>query len=876
MASDSLRSGLVLGLTLLTIGAMTAKLLVAERDPDHDHTETSSTVDRVLYYLLTPEQGPHFRLQGTEHRVKLVSHALISDSADNPDQRLTYGISVEIEDSEGAPVWSDMLYVESRRSVGRDEEGSPANAYMLDEQAKLTDDRISYINLPEELPSGARLIIKAHDAPGDVLARAYALREGSLSEQLVRALSLDSSQRAALARTIGISRWEQLDDTERQGLVREHWQRLAALGENGVNYELRAVYYTGWRAPPPEALDDQDAILVTQGRPCVINLLGPTTVQIAASTTTLETRTLNEDRVPEDADATSDSRDPETLQRVVLDIEMAGATGVQAPRLLPLPQGPGDAFLTSLFVPAGAHSLFFSTNAGAANLTLDAPPESHLHRIEEGQGEFFETQVEPELRRQVLRLLGPARPAGTFGVYPEDDLLSRTYRLDFRRLGIRIPEETSLVTVEGVDSEGSQVFLWKLPLEAEPATYEHVEYQDGLTASVDQPVSFRFIIPKMTEQIRVTSSDPVGAQISAYMPSELKYELPYEDLEPELMRWRYAPIVRTPWVSMRFDDRHGAGQRGELARLVAQVRLEAKDAPEPADPSSMRSAIELHPQGSPRRHLLVDRVRSEATRIAWREWKPGSYTALALDREQTLDFGRGPKRRATLQYWLEPSDEASLGDEITLRVGETSYPLPLNASRGTWSLPREINGAQTVSVETGRAKLRVLIDRPEYNRPRLQLHRTRTVYRLGRSALVVSVDKPSWEAVTVNAIVYGHSRAEAPNSTLISVLDRGSPARREGTVINTITQAERTHTLAAASRPTPARFADLAGIGAVYPRTVSITLGDDIPPGAHQVALRVEQGPPLWVRFFVFDQRAPTVEKTTSWSGRSAEPGRQR
>ncbi len=875
MASDSLRSGLVLGLTLLAIAALTAKILVAERGPDQDRADTSSAVERVLYYRLTPERGPHFRLQGTEHRIKLVSHAMIGERGESPGQRLTYGISVAIEDSDGAPVWSDTLYVESRRSVGRDEEGSPANAYMVDKRVKLTDDRISYINLPEELPSGARLIIKADDAPGDVLARAYALREGSLSEQLVRALSLDSSQRAALARTVGISRWEHLDDAERVGLVREHWQRLAALGENGVNYELRAVYYTGWRAPPPEALDDQEAILVTQGRPRVINLLGPTTVHIAASATAIDSQTVDMDGESGGADDPSDP--PKIRQRVVLNMEMAGATGVHAPRSLTLPQNPGDALETSFFVPAGAHSLFFSTaDAGAANLTLDAPPESHLHRIEEGQGELFATHIEPEQRRQVLRLLGPARPAGTFGVFAQADPLSRTYRLDLRRLGIKLPEETSLVTVEGVDSEGSQVFLWKIPLEAEAAPYEHIEYQDGMTTSVDQPVSFRFIIPKMTEQIRVTSSEPVGARISAYMPTELEHEPPYEGLEPDLMRWRYAPIVRTPWVSMRFDDRRGAGERGELARLVAQVRLETKDTRELANPSSQRPAIELHPHGSPRRQLLVDRVRSEATRIAWREWKPGSYTALAVDREQTLDFSRGPKRRATLQYWIEAGGDASLGDEITLRVGEASYPLSVNASRGAWSLPREISGTQTVSVETGRAKLRILIDRPENSRPRLQLHRTRTVYRLGRSALVVSVDKPSWQPVTVNAIVYGHSRAEAPNSTLISTLDRGSPARREGAVVHTITQAVRTHSLDAASRPTPARFADLAGTGAVYPRTVAITLGDDIPPGVHQVALRVEHGPPLWVRFFVFDQRAPTIEKTTSWSGRSAEPGRQK
>ncbi|HGG57633.1 MAG TPA: hypothetical protein ENK31_07550 [Nannocystis exedens] len=529
-------------------------------------------------------------------------------------------------------------------------------------------------------------------------------------------------------------------------------------------------------------------------------------------------------------------------------------------------------------MPAGVHSLFFKTSgAGALQLAIDAPPESHVHLPEEDAAdvpeEYFETRVEPELRRQVLRLLGPARPAGTFGVHAQQsDPLSRAYRLDLRRLGLKLPEETSFVTLEGIDDGGAQVFLWNVRLRSKSAPYEHVEYHDGTTTSIDEPVSFRFIIPKMTGRIRVTSSDPVGARISAYMPAEFEHQPPYEGLEPELMRWRYAPLVRTPWVSMRFDDRRGAADRGELARLVAQVRLEAKDERVLPDPWSTRPAIELHPQGTPRQQLLVDRVRSEASRIAWREWKPGTYTALSLQHEQTLDFTRGPKRQATLQYWLESASEASLGDEIVLRVGETSYPLLISASRGAWSLPREISGSKSVSVETGGAKLRILIDRPEHSRPRLQLHRTRTVYRLARS-LVVSVDKPSWQAVTVNAIVYGQGRKEAPEITLVSTIDGGSPGRREGVVLSSITQAERTHTLAAASRPTPARFADLEGAGLVYPRTVAITLGEDIPPGTHRVALKVEQGPPLWVRFFVFDQKAPTTERSTSWSGRSAEPG---
>ncbi|HFE46184.1 MAG TPA: hypothetical protein ENJ18_11935, partial [Nannocystis exedens] len=182
MTSDSLRAGLILGLTLLALTALTAKLLLAEQDVDQDRAETKSTVERVLYYRLTPKRGPHFRLEGTEHRIKLVSHAMIgdrNDSSDSPGQGLTYGISVEIEDNGGTTLWSDTLYVESRRSVAVDEEGSHANAYMRDHREKLTDDRISYINLPEGLPSGARLIIKADNAPGDVLARAYALREGS-------------------------------------------------------------------------------------------------------------------------------------------------------------------------------------------------------------------------------------------------------------------------------------------------------------------------------------------------------------------------------------------------------------------------------------------------------------------------------------------------------------------------------------------------------------------------------------------------------------------------------------------------------------------------------------------------------------------------
>lgn len=784
---------------LAVLGALLAlslhTLAVLDR-PRSANQHKLADAQRVLAYRVTATRGPRFLLDGGRQQLRLSSVVVVPPPADfDPARELTYTFALTVH-HDGRELWRAEVAVTSRQSKQgwTGTEWEQEGAWSLD-GTQLSDERITIVDLPD-LPVDAVLELRLA-GDGEALARVFRFAPRDVPARERAALRLDDDHKAELLRASTYRPWSALDPMERDARLTRRWQRLSATGEDGVDFETRALFVSGFRTAEPRL--ETEGFEIARDRAAVVNVTGPVHLRI----------------------------EPIGAARDAYRVETRGTT----PRTW---LSAGEPL--AIDVEEGPTSVILSTDAAEPRgFKIHGDHERWIVSNERRAATPSDLIVPTRVRIPVI-VLG----AATTAVVPCYDAetvgaVGEILRVDARVVGG--PDATATITATFRADNGSAVATQQLALAPSGAPFEHLEWQ-GTTSAVSEPSSFRVVTPPHVARVELTADRDVAVQLSRWLPGTLEREPPYDTPPSDTSRWRYAPLRQRLWfptAPANYDELALARRIGQLA---AQVRIEAA-APELANAGRELPAYETLPVvGAERQRAREPVAVADASEVI-RTWPPGTLAELRPHQPRTLAFRAAVPTRPRL-HWLAPA--RTVGAEIAVKVDGTATPLSLATASGSIPLPDIAPGNHRVTVDAP-PSVQLWIDRPPVGNSD-GLSRDRTLYRVGKRPAAVYVRQRAGEQIHLYAIVYAPDTTPAP--TIRIAVDRGRPARRTG-LVEHVTITEQISALPPPRGP-DARLVDLGGRSAGAPRAVHFALLDDLAPGQHRVDVAVVSGSPVWLR----------------------------
>ncbi|PRP94458.1 hypothetical protein ENSA5_40770 [Enhygromyxa salina] len=899
----------------LLVALTLARAVIADRVAS-PLAEKLAGAERIAYYVIPErrELGPSFRIGPADVSLKLITHLVLPPNYPfRAEEDFAYGMRVTLESLDGEVTWEHEVNIRTRQSKsgGAGFGWRYENAFILDDPAtgeyprELTDDRLTRVRLPKGTGDRrVRLSFVPREPSTGVqgLARVYVRRERAVDDRTLRELSLAPEVAAELVDHLTYRDWEQLTDDERRTKLSYVWERLAAEGDAGDDYDILSIYETGFRLPRGTKTDER-RLVVDDARSLAINVIGPVELRV-------------------------DVFGPPDLV-TKLGIKRRGLEGED------VAYPSSRARKRSLEVPPGVHTLIFESPI-RLELTVEAAEASELGsrvwlceadrpmRVDEDGNEV----LEPDLRRiQVVRVGVNWRLHPRWTIDGPDDLATRMFRFDVRvvhplasswwpkrALGPALGpkpkldlcfldaagEELSCTPWPGQATRQSRFEALRLGDEDELGTTPHA---DTRWYMVSEPQTMRVVVPEEAEQIELRAAPDAGDQRLivrgyGYWPEvETVIGLPFRDHGSELMRWRYPPLDTRTWFPLRPANYDELQDDKAIADLLAQVRLQPRGSggrdsrwsrgdPDIDDRLANELAgddgwdpgpwVTLEPRGVHRRRSILEELDDEAARRLADRWDPSLFTELRPNRTLTINFAATGPSAPQLHWQVAPR---TLGNSVKLSIDNQEYEHLVAETRGRWRLP----------VTEGRRRVEFEFEAKNHeyemwiNRPVMvaspPVSRRRVVHEL-TNTLVFPLIKRNEAALTVNVVVYVLRRRERVELALS--IDGGHPKRRTGVPIEHLSKVDRTYTIDAdgaydeQDRPVdprvPIRFVDLEGNNTLPLEavTVQVTLGEDIVPGAHEVRLELLDGGRVWARAFhrgVADRSKSATSFTESTKG---------
>ena len=821
-----LRRAVLLG-TGLCLALMVGAVNRVVHQPSDRLALRLSDAERNLFYRLTPGHPVHFSLPAGVQRIRVISHLVAEPPLlEHPELAFLYALSVRQEAMDGTALRSENIHLRSRlsRSGYRDGAWSHENSFTLEPGVTLADRRLWDVELAD-VPTASQLRLELPAQQGEVWV--MVLIPTKVEDPHLELLRLAREESNRQARRISFTTWTALLPEQRLALVDERWERLAADGSAGTNYEVRTVYFTGFQ-PPAHA---PSSLIVWRTRPAAIPIQGPASLELRVG--------------PVEGRAASDA----TLTATLL-----GPDGA-------VPLGPGgdtQPRLTEWYrleVPPGLHSLELRTDAFE-------PLTVSLSDVED-----VNTVWRPERRRVQSFPIGPQCPAARLVLAPGEERLLRVTARGFRSPPEEGPPVELEVTAE--DARGEALARERLRARLPFAPFERahrplphpsrVPCAQTRTESapnplvfdaaldVSEPATFYVQLPPGTEQIVLRAPHPLLLSAFTFLPepgAPLR-AAPFEEKTTVRAPWRHAPLLRRMWHPLRPFN------LSELELTTGAVSLEVQVRREPGPLPSIelaRASRAVEPLASPEQQLLLEPVADASPLVG--HWEPGVYTLLSGEGPVVLDFDTRVPEAPTVRYALPPGSLGSLGAPVVLRQeGKPWHRLQLLTTSGREQLPPLPPGRHRVEVVTPARELRVLINRPPAPGEQAPVFRVRTVHALQR-ALTVAVHKPEETPVRVTAMVYATTPEALEAARLRLRVDGKEPRLRDGLVLTGFTPLERELTLPAATGA-GATFLQRTGQPPLHGRSVGLVLDGDLSPGQHTVTLEAHGAPGLWARFLV-------------------------
>jgi hypothetical protein len=818
---------------------------------------------RLSYHVVTRSQGPRFEILGSEQILKIVSHAVLDPELGyDPRRTVTYGLRLKLM-HEGRLLWQQDSVLDSRQSK-TDASGKVwmhENAFTSRLDTELSDDRMLLVHLPEDAPAGSMLEITLLGEPEQALIRVYKYTERDETAQRRALHRLDESSGNTPFTYNTYAPWSLLSQEDKLDRLSHNFERMAPVGEAGMDFFSQSVFYTGFRSAVEE-LEGEKGLILERHRGLVLNVIGPTSLR-------MELRRLA-NKSSEPAMETSGASEVVRVRTVSVspDTPAAGQqAGSQLLRWELLVPSSNRPEVQVLEIPAGLHSLHvFTTARTPVRLDVSGPPMSQFGTMPYLDYDEVERRLLPDERRLVVYETGPGKVSPMVGVFVPDDPRARILRADIRILiapdppGVAdMPPLSSSrfqagIAIEYLDGNERVISAEQQVIEAPYTPYERLERSDSTIVSVSDSVGLRMIAPAGAQWIRISASRDVAVRFYRFLEGEEKYQAPYSNVALKDAIWRYAPRDRRQWFHAAPSNAASLLEADQRTTLVAQVRLEPVGEEEGGSRKSggPLPAVALTPLGRPEQHVIFEPVHPRRFPRLLAHWPAGVATRLTA--AQPMRFRFDGRTRPRLDYVI-PAEH--LGKSLFVRVdGAVVATVRFTTTRGYWRLPRIAPGNHALELATDATGVELYLDRPPTHvtaggPARFELLRRRTVYALGPGPLEVEVRKPAGKRIWVTMAVYAPWQEAREDVELRAILGGGVPQRVAGVPFSRITVADRTLPMPAAETAAPAVFTDRDERLAGYPRFITVPLGDDLVAGNHRIGFSVSGSRRLWARFFI-------------------------
>ena len=852
--------------------------------------------DRVVVYQLTRASGPRFRLAGGAEDVHLFVHLELPRAltVEAPAGVYRFGVVASLKAAGGELLWERLLTQRTRqtRDAGSGEGWNYEAAAEPGGRLELSDSVSLELRLPAA-PVGAVLELRLDEAAGLVAADGVSIeRSIAGATALVRAyrrIAVDPAQaelrRLALAGDAGVRRlaaatylpWYALTVAQQRERLATAWERLAAEGRAGVDYEVRSIYLAPPHPPvaPPPA---EPSLTIGRGQPVALQVVGPGALELrawpigqVAEPRTIELRLR---RISAGATAALLAGGVDgSKDRLDVPEDRSEAGGEELRRTLVVP-AVGEPLREPLALGAGWWTLELHSEGEAVAVQVRADaPERHAGPDEHGQhrdhaGRAF---VPVDLRVVPVYRGGPGVTALPFALRPGGDVDARLLEIEVRALGASVAVP---VQYRFVDAEGRALASGAARAETVvPAPFERLRGggagpEDRSIAAVpgdrsagaagfalaawavSEPVRLRVLAPPGTARMEVWSEGPALLAVHGRLPAPTTvdaggpdYTWPYDQVEDAGLRWRYVARAAPRSFPRRADDHAVRTAAGELMLLHAQVRAEARVVVE-GEGSRWRAE---HPRGGHARLRLLERVPAERRRETLAHWGRGTYMRLRRGSAEAIDLGAGGPRPA--RAWVQATGSATtvVGQGMALVLGGQTLRWTISAREGRTALPG--SGVAELRWSEGPEDLLVLVDRPPAGGSGAPLYEHRQLHRLGDGGLSLTIEKPDAAPLVVNTVLYWIGGAPEEATALRVEIDGGQPRRREGAQVQGLTPGSRVLQVLPGRR-VEVVLPDRRGLASAGVARVATILGDDLAPGRHTIKISPVSGPPAWVRFF--------------------------
>ena len=915
MHARPLGAKIVLAVVIVGFVALAVRVAMTLDQPPDALEQKLAAAERYLYYRITPGTGPRFELDGSEATLRLVTHAVVpvpAAAAYDPAWEIEYGVRIAL-DLGGGKTWTRDVFTKARRSKARRvaEHGGiwlDENTFSLEPGLELADDRLLVVALPAGVPAGATVGVTLIGDAADGYLRAYTPIPREDVERKLR--ELPPADRSRYAERVSYLPWDRLATADLTSL-RFAERRLPAVGKEGVDYETRTFYTTEFRIRFETVLEQ--GTLVTPDHAVAVNVLGPARLELVvarplageAPAGTLTAKLTGEGTLPPPKTFALPMRDGPVSYAIevpagvfTLSVEATAPAQLEVQGPASRPVALGGVAGAPILPDEGLVPMYLAQPAGPpVTIAIDGPPDL-LGRVIRVDVRPLASEPVPDTAMRAVKLWpgGEVQPAGGAGSAAGAGAgagsaagagagsvagagagsaagagagagagSSAGTRVGAGSSGAAAPGPrvvTANLTLEAVDAGGRVVARSTAKIESEVSRFEAAQFFGKLVATVCEPVNVRFIVPPSGREVRLRTDRPSLLQMSTAVsisPPQDKLDVPYDTVPLTTMLWRYARYLERGWLTVRAHD-HDALMPERVAALATQARIEPREVP----PAPELNGVALPPAGRLELQTVVERIASEETAQFVSLWTEGHYTRLVPGRAVKLDLSRFPSR-PTLPYWATGADTDVVGASVRIAVdGQTAVDKPLAAAHGAIQLPAGLRGVHAVAAETA-APIRLLIDRPPAPGTSAELYALRSVYRIDAGRTVrVSAVKHGAAPQNVNIVVYARAAAADPGAPVRIVIDGGQPARLPGVAVMKWTLADRTLPMPPADRAATIGFANVARGGALYPRLIAISLGDDLPAGTHTIDLSVAGTAGVWGRFFTLEN-APVAPRALQW-----------
>jgi len=234
-----MKATFVLAATVAFFGALAWQVSRTLDAPPDPLEAKVAAAKRFLYYVVDPDRGPDFPLTGKERVLHLMSHAVLPSY--DPARQVVYGFRLALV-AGGTEIWRHDVYTRTRQSKAgvAGDRWIGENAFALDPRVQVGDDRTLVVRFPFPVAAGTRLRVRLLGEPTQALLRVYSVAPRPAADLALSRLS--PADREALVSELSFTPWDRLDPDERLSRLKFREERIAAEGDDGVDYQVRALY----------------------------------------------------------------------------------------------------------------------------------------------------------------------------------------------------------------------------------------------------------------------------------------------------------------------------------------------------------------------------------------------------------------------------------------------------------------------------------------------------------------------------------------------------------------------------------------------------------------------------------------------------------